>query len=155
MWKAFQRYRELDPEARKLFQRAAVLLPLVALSLRARGFKKTKEALEKRLRVAPSGPVRNEPAGETVERTARSIRAGVRYGLVRPTCLAESLALWYLLRRHGLTTELRIGVRKTAKKFEAHAWVEFGGVALNQAEQQHRHYAAFDSAFSNLPGESS
>jgi len=155
MWKAFQRYRALDPEARKLFERAALLLPLVALSLRLRGFKKTKESLEKRLRVLPPGLLRGEPAGATVERTAGSIRAGVRYGLVRPTCLAESLTLWYLLQRQGVTTELRIGVRKMAQKFEAHAWVEFEGVALNQSEQQHRHYAAFDSAFSNLPGASS
>jgi hypothetical protein len=152
MWKAFQRYRLLDPEARKLFRWAALLLPLVALSLRARGFKRTKEALERRLESSGSVALPDEPPSETVERTARMIRAAVRYGLARPTCLAESLGLWYLLRRQRVNAELRIGVRKVAQQFEAHAWVEFDGAALNQAEQQHRHYAAFDSAFSDLPG---
>src|SRR5207245_11237411 len=30
------------------------------------------------------------------------------------------------------------------KKFEAHAWVECGGAAINDPEELHRHYAAFD-----------
>jgi hypothetical protein len=155
MWKAFQQYRALDPEARKLFHWATLLLPWVALSLRVRGFKSTKAALERRLSSSHARAVPNEPVVETVGRTARMIRAALRYGVVRPTCLAESLGLWYLLRKQGVSAELRIGVRKIAHKFEAHAWVEFDGVALNQPEEQHRHYAAFDSAFSNLPGESS
>lgn len=153
MWKAFQRYRKLDPEARKLFWQAALLLRLESLSLRMRGFRRTREALERRLQLTQSQPSRSEPAVETVERTARMVRAALHYGVGRPTCLAESLGLWYLLRKQGLDADLRIGVRKTAQQFEAHAWVEFGGVALNQLEQQHRHYAAFDNALSDLPGE--
>lgn len=155
MWKAFQRYRALDPEARKLFHWATLLLPSVVLSLRVRGFKSTKVALERRLHIMRSQPSRNEPPAETVQRTTRMVRAAVRHGVVRPTCLAQSLALWYLLRKQRVNTDLRIGVRKTAQKFEAHAWVEFDGAALNQPEAQHRHYAAFDNAFSDLPGETS
>jgi hypothetical protein len=37
MWKAFQRYRQLDPGARELFWQAVVLLPSLAVSLRVRG----------------------------------------------------------------------------------------------------------------------
>jgi Transglutaminase-like superfamily len=155
MWKALPRYRTLDPQARKLFWCAALLLPLLALSLRVRGFRRTTDALERRLHFRQSQPSRNKPATETVERTTRMLRAALRYGLVRSTCLAQSLALWYLLRTQGVSAELRIGVRKVAKKFEAHAWVVFEGSALNQPEEQHRHYAAFDSAFSDLPGETS
>jgi len=81
------------------------------------------------------------------------VRAGARYGILRPTCLVESLALWYLLQKQTIPAQLRIGVRTLPEKFEAHAWVEYQGVALNQSEEQHRHYAAFDRGFSNLPGE--
>lgn len=42
---------------------------------------------------------------------------------------------------------MRIGTRKSEEKFEAHAWVECDGVALNEAEEPHQHYAAFDEAF--------
>ena len=75
------------------------------------------------------------------------VRAAARYGFVRATCLEESLTLWHLLRKQGHGAKLRIGVRKRAQKFEAHAWVEHDGTALNQAEQMHRHYAAFESEF--------
>jgi hypothetical protein len=81
------------------------------------------------------------------------VNAGAHYGLIRPTCLEESLALWYFLRRQGIPSKLRIGVRKIADKFEAHAWVEYQGQALNQSDEPHKHYAAFDSEFSDPPGD--
>jgi hypothetical protein len=154
MWKAFQRYRALDSEARRLFRRAVILLPWVALSLRIRGFKKTNDALQTG---SPSTSLPPQPGnlkvGEIVHKTSRMVIAAAHYGLVHPTCLVESLVLWNLLQRQGVPAALRIGVRKASDKFEAHAWVEFEGAALNQPEQQHRHYAAFDNGFSDLPGE--
>ncbi len=155
MWNTFHRYRALDPEARKLFGRAVTLLSLIALSLRFRGFKKTKEALQKKLPPYSPQEVVKEKAAETVRKTCRMVRAGAHYGAVHPTCLEESLALWYLLQEQGIPARLRIGVRKMSGKFEAHAWVEYDGLALNQAEEAHQHYAAFDSGFSDLPGEKS
>lgn len=155
MWKLLQRYRALDPEARKLFWLSVRLLPLITLSLRFRGFKKTSRALQKKLPLSPPQEMTKEQRAEKVERTCRMVRAGAHYGIVHPTCLVESLALWYLLQRQRLSARVRIGVRKISEKVEAHAWVEFDGVALNQAEGAHQHYAAFDSGFSDLPGESS
>lgn len=69
------------------------------------------------------------------------------------TCLEESLVLWYLLRGQGIAARLRIGVRKINEKFEAHAWVEYGGEALNQPDQLHRHYAAFEREITEPPAE--
>lgn len=155
MWKLLLRYRALDPEARKLFWRAVTLLPLIALSLRLRGFKNTSQALQKKLPPAAPQEMTKEQRAEKVEKTCRMVRAGAHYGIVHPTCLVESLALWYLLQRQLLSARVRIGVRKISEKVEAHAWVEFDGVALNQAEGAHQHYAAFDSGFSDLPGEGS
>jgi hypothetical protein len=40
------------------------------------------------------------------------------------TCLSEAIAARFLLARAGFPSELRIGVRKTGGKFEAHAWLE-------------------------------
>ncbi len=152
MWKAFQRYRALDRESRKLFQRAAVLLALIVVSLRLRGFNKTKQSLDGLLSFgAPAKHSEHIP--QALDRSCRMVSAAAHYGPVRPTCLSESLALWFLLRHQDIPASLRIGVRKTATKFEAHAWVEFDGVALNQPDEHHRHYSAFDRAFSAAPGE--
>jgi hypothetical protein len=155
MWKALERYSLLDAEARSLFRRAAVLLPLTALSLRLRGFKRTREGLQ--ISHSPNGFAvpKKKRAAEAVQMTCRMVRAATRYGIVRATCLEQSLVLWHLLQKQSIPVALRIGVRKSAEKFEAHAWVEYQGAALNQAESVHQHYAAFDSGFSDLPGEPS
>jgi hypothetical protein len=155
MWKAFQRYRTLNTEDRKLFWRAVVLLPRIAISLRVRGFKKTKDALQEKLSRTSALPMENGKAVETIQVFFRMVKAAAHYGIVRPTCLVESLALWFLLQEQSVPASLRIGVRKSPDKFEAHAWVEYAGAALNQPEEQHQHYAAFDSSFSDLPGEKS
>jgi len=81
------------------------------------------------------------------------MRAAVRYSLAEYTCLEESLTLWYLLRGQGIPACLRIGVRKENEKFEAHAWVEHGGEALNQDEAMHRHYAVFEQDLPEPPRE--
>jgi Transglutaminase-like superfamily len=155
MWKAFQRYRALDPQARDLFWRAAVLLPWSAISLRLRGFNTTRAALQKHLPPAPSPQVESPPPPQVVQITCRMVKAAAHYGIARPTCLGESLTLWYLLQKQGVPAALRIGVRKMAQKFEAHAWVEFAGAAMNQQDEPHQHFAAFDSEFSDSSGEKS
>jgi hypothetical protein len=132
-----------------MFFRAAVLLPVISLSLKIRGFRATQEALrncsirstaEKRLgkRVGD---------GERAELAVRMVNAAARHGLGRSTCLEKSLALWWLLQREGIASSVRIGARKASGKFEAHAWVERDGVALNEPGDEHRHYATFDAAF--------
>ncbi len=85
--------------------------------------------------------------------TARMVNAADRRGLVHPSCLAKSLTLWWLLGRQGISSCLRIGIRKKEERFEAHAWVERDGTALNEPDEHHHHYAAFDAAFSSLPPE--
>jgi hypothetical protein len=129
------------------------MLPLIAFSLRLRGFKYTKEALQNKLPLNSPPGMTEEDTAEILNRACRMVRAAARYGIFRPTCLVESLALWYLLQKQRIPAQLRIGVRRLPEKFEAHAWVEYQGVALNQSEEEHRHYAAFDSGLSNLPGE--
>ena len=81
------------------------------------------------------------------------VRAAAHYGIGNSSCLDESLVLWYLLRSQGVATSLRIGVRKENEEFAAHAWVEHEGVALNQKEEIHRHYVAFDREFTPPVGQ--
>jgi len=154
MWKAFLRYRALDPQARALFWRAAFLLPRIALSLRLHGFIRTKDSFQKEILRSPvSRP--DQHSDQTVRETCRMVKAAGHYGFLRPTCLVESLALCYLLQKQGVPADLRIGVRKISDEFEAHAWVEYAGAALNQPDEQHRHYSAFDRGFSDFRGDPS
>jgi hypothetical protein len=136
-----------------MFVRAAVLLPAIAVSLRIRGFRATQAALQN-FSIAPKIE-KSVDAGERVELASRMVNAAARHGWKRATCLERSLALWWLLRREGITSSVRIGARKASGKFEAHAWVEWGGAALNEPGDGHRHYAAFDAEFPSQPAETS
>jgi len=153
MWKPFRRYKELDPESRKMFWRAAMLLVLVGISLRTKGFRRTREQLRRKVSKGATDAVFAGAVEESVQRTCRMVSAGAHYGLGHPTCLEQSLVLWYLLQHQNIPARFRIGVRKETDKFEAHAWVEYEGRALNQSEEMHQHYAAFEGEFSDLPEE--
>jgi hypothetical protein len=144
----------LEPRARGLFLRAAVLLPIISLSLRLRGFQATQTSLQKRLPKALTA-ISDQSSGaqsESIGLTARMVRSAAHRTWGSPACLEQSLALWWLLGRQGIASSVRIGTRKSAEKFEAHAWVECDGVALNEPEQAHKHYAAFEEAFPMLSG---
>ncbi len=149
MWERLRRFKSLPAPARALFLRAAVLLPWVSLRLRLRGFQATNQSLQNSIR-----EVRSSESGSTAELaalTARMVRAAAHHGLGSPSCLEESLVLVYLLRVQGIDSQLRIGVKKNIPKFEAHAWVECGGVALNEVAALHDHYAPFEAEFTTIP----
>jgi|ERR1700719_1265575 hypothetical protein len=149
MWELLRRFRALEPNARGLFLCAGAALPLISLSLRLRGFRSTQASLQRCMANAASS--RYDPSDcATAARTmltARMVRSAAYLSPGTPTCLEKSLVLWWLLGRRGIASSLRLGTRKTGGKFEAHAWVECEGVPLNEPEELHKHYAAFDEAF--------
>lgn len=150
MLKNLRRFRALERAAQTLFLRALAMLPLVGLSLKLRGFDATRSALRKRLsRAKPQTDL--DSLSKQIAMTAHMVNAADRHGLVHPSCLVKSLTLWWLLGRQGIPSQLRVGIRKEGGKLEAHAWVESKGMALNEPEERHHHYAAFDAALASLP----
>lgn len=129
--------------------RVVVLLPFLTIYLRICGFRSTQRLLQKFI-----GPTRkNLSEAEAQSRTgltSRMVLAAARNSPIPSTCLERSLALWWLLGRHGVVTQFRIGVQKDGEKFAAHAWVERNGVALGEPEESHLHFAAFAEG---IPGD--
>jgi hypothetical protein len=149
MWKLLQGFNALDSRAQGLFLRAAILLPVIAASLRLRGLRATHGTLGRFLSTPNVSDLRFDGIVRDASRIARMVHTAARYGLVRPTCLEKSLALWWFLGRRGIASSLRIGTRKNAGKLEAHAWIECGGSTLNETGEALPDYAPFDSV---LPG---
>jgi hypothetical protein len=138
----------LPRRAQITFLQASLALPLIVGSLRFRGFRWTQAMLARFL----PGPREASPrtAAEMASdaaRTARMVSAAVRYGYGPRTCLEKSLTLWWLLSRQGIACHVRIGARKSSGRLEAHAWVEFGEVALDEPDLFQLRYAAFDAVF--------
>lgn len=113
-----------------------VLLPLVAALLRLCGFART----QKLLRWFAGDRDRHEATAaelQEAERLAQLAAMAGRSGLLSATCLRQALLVDFMLRRRGLASELKLGVRKIEGRFDAHAWVELGGLALAQANLEH------------------
>ena len=123
-----------------------MLFPWVALRLKVQGFQATKDWLQVSVRnnSSDNSPGVSDPA----RLTARMVRAAARHGFGNPSCLEESLVLLKLLNEQRIAAQLRIGVKKNVPQFEAHAWVECEGIALNESEALHDHYAPFEAEFS-------
>jgi Transglutaminase-like superfamily len=142
MWARLRRFKALPLPARALFLRAALLLPLITVCLRLRGFCSTQRLLQNFLTPAKDIPAA-AAAESRVVMTSRMVLAAARNSPVRSTCLERSLALWWLLAKQSIATQFRIGVRKDGEKFAAHAWVEHDGVAIGEPEASHLHYTVF------------
>lgn len=73
-----------------------------------------------------------------VVRAYQFVRRAFHQSRTSRDCLVRSMALTSLLRRNGVDAELCIGIQDLP--FTAHAWVEWGGCALNESLQECRRY---------------
>jgi hypothetical protein len=76
---------------------------------------------------------------------AKLVDIAARHSFFRSNCLVQSLTLQRLLRRRGIKSQLRIGVRRQQGRFEAHAWVEFAGVPMNDIRNVKERFAPFET----------
>jgi hypothetical protein len=111
---------------RRLLPRALVAVVLASVRLRATGLERTQRRM--------AGPQRPVPpdADERAAASTRVVGAVARRLPYARTCLPRSIALWALLRRQGIDSEVVIGVRPGGAPLDAHAWVEREGVPLNE-----------------------
>lgn len=136
--------RQLPAAERRLLLEAFCLLPLMAVALRLLGFRRLYAALG-RQDAPPSPPGTHRDATIRIYRTSYLVWVAARHGPVPVTCLPRSLVLWWLLRRRGIETDLRIGVRRGKDHgFEAHAWVEYQGIPVNDKRDVQQEFTPFN-----------
>ena len=83
---------------------AMLLLPVVALSLRIFEYNKTKNIFS-HLISDISG--QKEPDPTEIEKAcviARMVTVASRHGPYRANCLKQSMVLWWMLARHGISS---------------------------------------------------
>jgi hypothetical protein len=137
-----------------LLAQALLLLPVNRLSLRLLGFNRWSGILAN---WAPgtehptsSGPLA-EAANATIaaqsRQTAKIVNWASCYGIFGGNCLQRSLTLWWILRRQGINSGLKIGARLNHGQIEAHAWVECFGAVLNDGEDVASRFPPFNRVF--------
>ncbi|MFZ4812311.1 MAG: lasso peptide biosynthesis B2 protein [Ilumatobacteraceae bacterium] len=125
---------------------ASVVVPAVQLSLTRRGFKTTVARLARRSdRVAASTFTAHRDM-------ALSVRLVADRPIVGSVCLGRSLSLWFMLRRRGVDADLIIGADppRDSGMLAAHAWVEVGGVPVNDAPDVRERYGSFGVSLPKL-----
>ena len=121
-----RRARGLSPTERWAFLRAWAVLLAADLALRVLPFPRVERLLAPRPRAV------GEPDPALFSRLVWATGAAARHHLYPMRCLPQSLCLRWLLGRHGIVTELRIGVTRRRGGLEAHAWVEREGRPLGE-----------------------
>ncbi len=144
----------LPSHERRLLLALALLQPVISLGLRLRGFRRMQAWLD--WLGTQATPHRASP-GEmaTAERLAQLAAIAGRRGPVATTCLRQALAVQWMLRRRGLSPELRFGVDRIGETPDMHAWVELEGVPLAQPQLRHRAFQPAKSASTASTTESS
>lgn len=73
----------------------------------------------------------------------RRVRTAAAWLPFQVACLAQSLTVIEILRRHGLDATLRVGIYPYP--FSAHAWAECGGQPVNELPEELLRYRAITS----------
>ena len=151
MRRRLEQLRGLAPWEWRLLAQLVLLLPAIGAALHLLGFKRTRDLLGRLSPLStPTEQLDTAQACAKAQRIARLLRIAANHGLYRATCLRQSLALWWLLKRRGIPAELRIGVRKDGAGLNAHAWVEFDGTPLGRENLGYVPFAGLSSATGNL-----
>lgn len=116
------------------------LVPALHVAVRVFDYRRTRGFVERRAD-ARRAELTGAPRDVQPYRLATS--RVTRYSWLPGNCLSRSLALLWLLRRNGHDADLRLGVSLDGGAFAAHAWVELGGVVLNDRQDVTTRYAAF------------
>ena len=137
------RFRALSWPQRQVLLQAMLLLPVFWAGLRALGLSRLHAWVTRAPLAAGASRLDVEPA--TI---GALINSAGNHGPFPSTCLTRSLLLHWLLHRRGVRSEMRIGVRITDGRLDAHAWVEYEGRPLNDAQDVAERFAAFDGTLS-------
>ena len=143
--------RALNPAERRLLLVSCAAAPLVAGGVALFGFRRVHAVLARWPRPRSTRFRTAEDASARAQSAARVVAIAAGRGPVRATCLRRSLLLWWLLRWDGIETILRVGVNRDGGSFHAHAWVEYGGRPLNDAEDIALRFPAFERNFGAAP----
>ena len=132
------KFRALSRPERRVVVASAAWLPLFWLGLCLFGLRRFQAWLQR-----DNPRAGNSLALEQIDRIAALVNIAALHAPIPANCLTRSLLLIWMLRRRGVASQLRIGVRLAQGVFDAHAWVEFAGIPINDQADVRARFAPF------------
>jgi hypothetical protein len=146
--KKYKTFMSLTSIERRNFFISLPLIPIVALSVKTFGYKRSLKWL--------ATPPIQTPATADSQLKLEQIESGfwlaLKYSPYQGTCLSRSLLLMTLLHRQNVPTNLRIGFELPLDRFKAHAWLESGEAVLRSDKTVNKHYVPFDQGMGTVGG---
>jgi len=130
----------LSAVEKALLTRAFFWVGLLRLALFALPFQRILRLTE---RMPPSQSHQVKDDEEWVQKVAWAVTVAGRWIVPDRPCLTQALAARIILRRRGVDTILRIGVKKEDRQLAAHAWLEKGGRVIVGGERSPNLYVPF------------
>lgn len=137
-----RKFGALSPAERRTLLAAGAWMPVFWLGLRLLGLPRFQTWLQR-------APIDEQPPMSLpqMQALAKLVNIAARHTLGPRHCLTRSLLLGWLLRRRGVATALRIGVQLAGSSLDAHAWIEFEGIPVNDRLEIGEQYASFGPHF--------
>ena len=136
----FKQIRSLSYPNKWLLLQGLFLSCLLRLSFKLINFKKTIAILSRFKRKGAALQV--ESTGHDVGLYRHLIILSYSFTPVI-NCLSISTAYWWLMKKNGIVTDLKFGMRTEQEKLLAHAWLEYEGKSLTADVQVEKKYTVF------------
>jgi hypothetical protein len=144
---SWKKLKQLSPTELRMLVSAFFLLPLINLLLGVLGYSHLHRILEKLAPLRERQPQLSitDDALLKAKSAARMVAIAANNGVYRATCLRKSLLVFWFLRRQGIAGMIRFGVRLVQGDLEAHAWVEWQDIVINDEADVRQRYAPLEN----------
>jgi len=85
---------------------------------------------------------KNGGAQDALDRVCSAVNYACIWYPKQVLCLQRSFVTTYLMRKHGVDAQMVLGAQKIP--FQAHAWVEVNGCAVNERSDVQATYSVWD-----------
>lgn len=85
---------------------------------------------------------KNEAAPDALDCVCNAVNYACIWYPKQALCLQRSFVTTHLLRKHGIDAQMVLGAQKIP--FQAHAWVEVNGRAVNERSDVQAEYSVWD-----------
>jgi hypothetical protein len=141
------KFRQLPVPERKLLISAVFLLPITHFLLNSLGYLNLHRMIERLIPLGRGRESRSEEESVRVgKNVARIVSMAATHGFYRASCLPKSMVVLGLIRRQGLQGDVRFGVRMKQGLLEAHAWVEWQGIVINDQPDVSMRYTPLENS---------